>query len=349
MRRAGEGGRPAFWPAGLALVAMLLGSETLVREWIQSPSAYAFDPRFGVLQRPGARIVQSQEGWSVSRVNALGFMDDELRNPRPRLRVLLLGDSYTEGLQVARGRNFSHVAERALPGVEIVNVGRSAAFPADYAAELASFDRLVGPDLIVVQVNDGDVREMLNPALMAEARREAASAGAPAPPAAGRGTRPGRWLLSHSALANFGRIRFAQLVEKERTRLSNKLGIGGPRYVERTTGPVDPRAAAILDSLYRVMRGVPRPIVFVYIPNLDYFASPPAPRYPERREFYRAFAARNGVPLVDPTDAMLEAYRRTRQPLQGFQNSVLGTGHLNARGHAVVGRLLAGAIRGAVP
>jgi hypothetical protein len=181
---------------------------------------------------------------------------------------------------------------------------------------------------------------------MAQVGRDRQLRDGPAPTAAaGLSRRFGSWLVRESALANLTAMRFTLLVGKERARLSKKLGLGGGGYVESMSGPVDPRAGAILDSLYLVMREVRRPMLFVYIPDLDYFASPPQPRFPTRRVFFRAFAARNGVPLVDPTDAMLAEYRRTRQPLQGFQNTVLGTGHLNARGHAVVGRLLADAIR----
>ena len=78
-------------------------------------------------------MVHSSEGYSVSTTNALGFFDDELRTPRPRLRALLLGDSYSEALQVPRKQNFSSVAERLVPGLEVVNSGLSGRSPGEYA------------------------------------------------------------------------------------------------------------------------------------------------------------------------------------------------------------------------
>ena len=84
----------------------------------------------------------------------------------------------------------------------------------------------------------------------------------------------------------------------------------------------------------------PRP-VFVYMPHVRYFDRPARLLYPERREFYREFAVRNGVTLVDPTDSLLVEFGRTGQPLHGFANTEIGYGHMNALGHALVGRLLA--------
>jgi hypothetical protein len=333
--------RPSFWPAALALIFVLLGSEAIVRRWIHLPSAYAFDPRFGPITRPGARLLQSTEGYGLRTANSFGFLGREPRTPRAHLRVVLFGDSFAEALHVREDQSFPSIAERSIPDAEIINLGRSASFPANYAAEMATFDSLLAPNLIVVEVNDGDVREILNPALMEQVRRYGRAREEFRPPSIGR------WVVSHSGLASLAKNRMDLLVEKERTRLSKKLGLGRVGYVESMSGPVDPRASVILDSLYTLMRDVGRPIVFLYIPDLNYLTSPPAHRYPTRREFFLAFAARNGVLLVDPTNAMLTEYQRTRQPLQGFQNSVLGDGHLNVRGHAVIGPLLARAIVGA--
>ena len=52
--------------------------------------------------------------------------------------------------------------------------------------------------------------------------------------------------------------------------------------------------------------------------------------------------------MVDVTPALCARFAETHQPLHGFWNTVPGTGHLNAEGHAVVARQLADAL-GAAP
>jgi len=77
---------------------------------------------------------------------------------------------------------------------------------------------------------------------------------------------------------------------------------------------------------------------------VDYFRPRVGYGGPQAAAFYHAFAARNRVTLVDPLDELRAEFARTGQPLHGFQNSVLGKGHLNAAGHRVVGERLARAI-----
>jgi lysophospholipase L1-like esterase len=336
----------------LALVALLAGLEWAVGRWIQTPSTAVYDPRFGLVQRPHARVVQSMEGWTEARANSLGLFDDELREPKPPLRALLLGDSYAEALQMRRDRNFSSVAERDLPGLEVVNAAGSGRFLAHYAGHLATTIEAVRPDLVVIQVNDGDVLELGDPAKLGEARAElqGRSEFQRAEANAG-GSLPGRLraLFKRSALVKYLSVRLALLDQHERERFARKfLPAAGPP-VDPNSVPASPTTIATTDSLMNEIVALsPRPIL-VYIPFLDYFAAKPAEMYPNRRAFWRAVAERHHVTLIDPTDALLAEFRRTGQPLHGFDNSRLGAGHLNALGHAIVGRMLADTLAERMP
>jgi hypothetical protein len=99
-----------------------------------------------------------------------------------------------------------------------------------------------------------------------------------------------------------------------------------------------------MDALHRRIAAHAPRLVYLYIPSVDYFG----PRFdygePRVAAFYHAFAARNGVTLVDPLDEFRAEFARTGQPLHGFSNSVMGSGHLNVVGHRVVGERLARAI-----
>ena len=106
----------------------------------------------------------------------------------------------------------------------------------------------------------------------------------------------------------------------------------------------DPRLPGLMDALHRRIAAHARRVLYLYIPSVDYFGPRPGPVDPRAVVFFHAFAARNQVTLVDPSDGFLTEFARTGQPLNGFPNSVLGVGHLNAVGHRVLGTRLARAI-----
>jgi hypothetical protein len=331
---------------GTALV--LVAVEVAARLWLASPFASMPDERYSWVIRPHARVVHSGEGWSVRHANSMGLLDDELRVPRARVRAILLGDSFSEALQVAQEANFQSVAERRVPGLEVINVGHSGRSPAEYADWLEEYGPGLAPDLVIVQVNDWDLADLLSPAALA--RQAAAAHGQPPPltpvPPAGRLKRLLKGVQSSSALIVLTRMRMEQIAKGVCTRFEARLR--GTRTLPPDTPTptlvTDPRLPALMDALHRrLVARTPR-IIYLYLPSIDYFG----PRFeysdPRVAAFYHEFAASHGATLVDPLDDFRAEFTRTGQPLHGFSNSVMGTGHMNAAGHRVVGELLARAI-----
>jgi lysophospholipase L1-like esterase len=278
----------------------------------------------------------------------MGLLDDELRVPRARVRAVLLGDSFTEALQVAQDADFESVAERRTPGLEIVSVGCSGRSPVEYADWLDEYGPRLAPDIVIVQLNDWDLADVVSDFSLA---RQAAVARGVAEPAVvaervGLLKRLWRQLLRNLALVTLARERIQLLFEGERTRLAKSFHGADVTAVASAppTCVADPRLPALLDALHRRIAAHAPKLIYLYLPSVDYFG----PRFdygePRVAAFYRAFAARNRVTLVDPIDEMRAEFARTGQPLHGFSNSVMGSGHLNAAGHRVVGERLARAI-----
>jgi len=315
-----------------------------VRLWLVSPSITVPDTRYSWVIPPHARIVNSAEGWSSTRTNSMGLLDEELCVPRARVRAVLLGDSFTEALQVARRDNFGSVAERRLPGLEVVNVGYSGRSPVEYADWLEEYGPRLAPDIVIVQLNDSDLRDLVHPA--AQARLAAAAAPSSGAPPEGRLARLSRRVLRNSSLATVVWRRMKLLATGECTQLAKRFrGAGAVAADPAFAAPAaDPRLPALMDALHRRIAAHAPRLVYLYIPGVDYFG----PRFdygePPAAAFYHAFAARNRVTLVDPIDEIRAEFVRTGQPLHGFQNSVMGSGHMNAAGHRVVGERLARAI-----
>jgi len=333
--------------AAFVLVAALALTELVTGRWLRSAGGGRVDPRLGPVHRPHTRLVQSAEGYTSGLTNAYGFLGPELRVTRPARRVLVLGDSFAEGQQVMPAQNFARLLERLRPATEAVNAGQAGLFPGDYADLLPAYDQVFHPDVVVILVNDGDVTEMgsaqrLNDVVRARAARAAAAPAAPAP------NRPAavlRATLGRSAFIAMVRMRLDLLRDLERKRFVRKFTHGTPAFdIDDTAWPPTPRAGAVFDSLLARMKAEHPRLLLLYVPHLRYFDPPPAAFYPLRRAFYHQHAARAGIPIVDPTDAMLAEFARTREPLHGFANTTIGTGHLNRRGHAVLARVLADAL-----
>lgn len=347
-RRPGLARTLAWAFAGFVVLFVL--AEWAVGTWIMSPSTADYDPDFGLVHRPGSRFVNSREGWSSNRANSMGRFDDEPRVPRPPHVVLLLGDSYAEALQVSRAQGFAQVAERAVPGLEVINVAQSGRAPAHHARFAPIYVRRLQPDLVIVQLNDADVPELLDPKPgdAIEAAMFAGDSGAVERAARMRASPMQRLrrLPGRSALLRYARVRVLMLQARERERLGRKFGLVAAAAGADTLMDAIPAGAdSAADAAFRSLRASCPQLVALYIPAMDYFAHPPRPERPNRGAFWRAAAARNGIELIDPTDAILAEYARTGEPLHGFNNSTMGVGHINALGHRLVGEMLAASLR----
>ena len=103
------------------------------------------------------------------RTNSFGFLSDEIavKKERDTFRVLILGDSFTEAIQVSRDKNFcgrlqyflNNYSGKKYKKAEVLNTGVSGYSPLNYylyfKRELARFE----PDVVVVQLFANDVFE----------------------------------------------------------------------------------------------------------------------------------------------------------------------------------------------
>jgi hypothetical protein len=99
------------------------------------------------------------------RTNALGLRDRELTTPKPAgtVRVLMLGDSFTEGGGFPDADTVPRRVETALrtrcPAVEVVNAGTASYSPILEYLVLQEVGVAVAPDLVVVNLDMTDVHD----------------------------------------------------------------------------------------------------------------------------------------------------------------------------------------------
>ena len=121
--------------AGLVLVALPLVAEIALRMGgVQfEPQLYAPNRERGWALRPGAAGVVSAETPQAVRINSHGFRDQERNYDKPAgtVRIAVLGNSWTEALQVPLEKTYVSTVERKLTDdgcyggkrVEVLNFG----------------------------------------------------------------------------------------------------------------------------------------------------------------------------------------------------------------------------------
>ena len=345
--------RPSFWrflfTAVVGIVAVLGAGEWVVRTWVESPSIAIPTPRLRWRYGPHVRIVHSGEGFSIQRTNALGLLSPELLSPRTGRRVIVLGDSYAEALQVPAGQGFAAVAGRALPGTEVVNAGTSGYSPLDCEEWAAMHAPALAPDVLVLELSEVNVRELLLPGVPGRIAHPPSDADRDAAEPETRMRRLARSIMQHSALATLGVRRVTLLVADQRARLSRRFREAAVVAARTGAPPADPRLPALLDTVCtRASRLAPR-FVILYIPHIEYFKPGQPLTDSAASAVVHEVATRHGWPLVDAGPGFREEFRRTGQPVHGFDNSVKGSGHINEAGHRIVGAALARELRGEKP
>ncbi|MFN7672521.1 MAG: SGNH/GDSL hydrolase family protein [Planctomycetota bacterium] len=214
-RRRAVGARLAV--AAVTLLVALGLAEAALAVWTSraTPALYRLDDRLGWTHAPRVDRLVAVEGGGTARfcTDARGLRATPHADARPagRRRVLFVGDSFTEGSQVADDELFSRRLERELPGVECWNAGVGGYSTVQVL--LALPDQLAAwqPDVVVLTVYDNDLQDNLMPYFAGLGPRPCAQLDGgvvrvvPQPPA---GTferflmpAPGAlWLYEHSAL-----------------------------------------------------------------------------------------------------------------------------------------------------
>lgn len=156
-------GQPGTWPR--PFVSEPLDKETAASFFPALDHSAVFDPHVYVRRKGGVdhrmRFPEHPDGgWRV-RTNSEGLReDDEIRTEQPDVRILVGGDSHTDGL-CPNEASFANVLEALLaderPGetVEVLNTGTGAYHFYNYLGVLERF-RELRPDLYVIAVYGGN-------------------------------------------------------------------------------------------------------------------------------------------------------------------------------------------------
>ncbi len=145
----------------LLLLATLLVSFGLAEAGLRIigfdfPQFHERHDTLGLTLKPGAQGWYTEEGRAYVQVNSAGMRDLERAREKPpgRLRIAVLGDSYTEAIQVDRARAYPALLEKHLNTcgrpVEVLNFGVSGFGTAQQLLTLRSKVWDYAPDVVLL-------------------------------------------------------------------------------------------------------------------------------------------------------------------------------------------------------
>lgn len=330
----------------LGVALALVTVEAVVRQ--TEFDRFIWDPEVGQLHRPGVEARFSREGFGRSHWLAKGLR----RDPRPvadaRKRVLVIGDSFTESLQVGDGQVFTALTNDRLRrdgiDVAVLNAGMAGLAPSDYVYEAPRHLREFQPAWTVVVLSDHDLEgdswdvAKVHFAVDSGGRIELRQPSTSKDPNASSARRIYEALTDHIALVRFVRLRlhdFAAGVADE-----PPLFRGGQTRAPKPARPAAP-PARVMFEIAQLKEAYAGRLTILLVCTFDP-QRPTTPSLTETRLLDAASAL--GVRVVTTRGGYSEVAAEGRAPF-GFANSAFNAGHMNALGHEVTSRALSSELR----
>ncbi len=292
----------------------------------------------GTVTAPGT-YVSMQEGFCRARIAADGLRGADTPPSRSgEYRLLFVGDSFTEALQVPDRETFAEragvlVRSKGMP-VYVANAGHSGALAATLLGQAPAYASMVAPDITIVQFRSGS----FGPEAYSAGKKGYYINRTPRGPEV-RYDAPPRLGSVDNALLNWLRTRsVVRLARLQVKRITQRRQAGPAVTASEAPDPVDP--AVIRWAIKELKRSYDRMVV-LYIPT-DCRSRAVASAPDEVA--LRSACGEIGVPFVSMRSAFAACLDRRHAFPNGFDNTAPGEGHLNQVGHDLVAHELASAI-----
>jgi hypothetical protein len=225
-----------FFLLGFCLLILFLeGSVRLAQPWLRRISpTYYYRQYMETLLRPSPVLVwegipgsEAQIANSAGRTlsykrNSLGWREGEFAPFGAAVNGLVLGDSFSFGMGVAKEERFSEQLEQRLPGMNVWNQGEIGYAPDQY---LLLAERWLPPfpwNFLVIQLSNNDLNDVAGHIWVAPHSTTGIPAELRAPP-------PYHWISGASELWNL--FAYFALLEKEKRLSDEKLEDGLKRLL----------------------------------------------------------------------------------------------------------------------
>lgn len=136
----------------------------IIGSFIQTYPQTKEHPLYGLIPREGEKIVWGTEGYGIGIINNYGLLGENIEDKKNgEFRILVLGDSYTEALQVMPEQKYVYLLEKKLTDlgykVTVINAGKGDNSVADHLYFADYYKKEFNPDYVVIQTNLKDFTE----------------------------------------------------------------------------------------------------------------------------------------------------------------------------------------------
>jgi lysophospholipase L1-like esterase len=373
--------RFVFPVLGSLLAAFILGEVMLRVIGYSSAIWYRPDAQLGWTLRPGVAAWFTKEGRAWVEVNAAGQRDREhaVQKPAGVYRIAVLGDSYSEAMQVERDQAYwAQLPERLAAcsfapakRIEVLNFGVSGYGTAQEYLVLETTAQRYQPDLVILQFTNGNDVQNNSPALDDEKSRpfyrlEAGGLVADNSFAASAAFQSRKSLKAEVGrrLSDYSRIVQLARATKEGGLISRAHATAAPGLEEGLArAPLAPPREAQWEEAWRVTealiaqtgaraRQLGAKFVLITVPYAIQVHPDPELRasfqkrlgvenlfYPDQR--LAELGGRHGFQVVALAPHMQRMAEEGNRYFHGFQNSGMGRGHWNPEGHRVAADIVA--------
>lgn len=337
-----------------ALAVSLIVWEILLRFFVVIPIPYRHDPAIGWMPKPYSSGLFTLEGRGVCNYNEFGFRGETIGEKQPgELRIVALGDSYTEGQQMNIEQTFpaqleqllnekreANVAASGLPPVRVLNGGRGGSSPA-YSVQLAEeYKKIFQPDWVVLLINDGNWVTIFDPTTEIYYRPDGEAFQMEVQWKWNKMSRLLKllmqWRVRDLAVFQYTYNRLGTIMAA-RAKAANNDGTTTAQSVEDNKAHSLRQEKAIDWTVQQLAERYPKLIVV----HMPIGASTGGLHPPMDSEgFLIKSCERHRVPLIVMRDRIAQDYMETKQPPFGFYNTLPWLGHPNAYGHKLVAQAL---------
>ena len=299
-----------------------------VRFFVVKSSLLVLDPFWGTTPANGSCTHQGREGFSTTCYKS----NNEVNTPfHDGLPVVVLGDSYTEAIQVNDSQKYVSLAEIELRNrgyvVDLHNLGSSNRTLADFVYVAPAVNSAFDPEIVVIQTNESGLYDTLNPARLNHFEPQAdGSLKLIHRDLWNEKDVAGQNLVLSSGLATYFSIRWKKIV--------GAYQVAGNKYVEPPRATTDQLTSEIsqLAAAYPNSK-----IVFLIIPTIPVISDTEVEWVnPKDSSVVRLLNNIDGITVVYPAPAFRQHYRKHMEFPRGFFNTLPNFSHLNPLGHQLV-------------
>lgn len=282
---------------------------------------------------PHSSQLYTQEGYGVTTFGEDGLVVDKEIN-FDVTRLLFLGDSYMEAKQVSDPQKLTEVVERSWNAhhagqpIQTLNLGAAGEDIRTYLSFGRNMDQHFQPDMVLIMLNRQDFMPLSQTPEVLEQLQQDPTMKLVRPQRLSRIQR----LISPTIFRQF----FLRLLFQTNDFLRQGSNENTAAQAEAADESVDilvghEEAVAAQLAALKTVWGDRLVIIYnVHVPN---FGRGIPDTYDDDTVIREA--GKLDIPIVNLYEPMLNAFRSLDLP-RGFDNTIYGTGHFNARGHEVI-------------